>query len=84
MNFREEFYLNFIEDDRWRYITRGLGTTFTITFFAVILAVSPVFTSLICLNNTDSGSLLTKENLKSEVSRKSKLAEEGTGLPRWK
>ena len=40
MNFREEFYLNFIEDDRWRYITNGLGTTFTITFFAVILGVA--------------------------------------------
>ena len=40
MNFREEFYLNFIQDDRWRYITRGLGTTFTVTFFAVILGVA--------------------------------------------
>ena len=39
VNFREEFYLNFIQDDRWRYITRGLGTTFTVTFFAVILGV---------------------------------------------
>ena len=40
MNFREEFYLNFIEDQRWRYITNGLGTTFTVTFFAVILGVA--------------------------------------------
>ena len=40
MNFREEFYLNFIQDDRWRYITRGLGTTFTVTIFAVILGVA--------------------------------------------
>lgn len=40
MNFREEFYLNFIQDERWRYITRGLGTTFTVTFFAIILGVA--------------------------------------------
>ena len=40
MNFKEEFYLNFIQDDRWRYITRGLGTTFTVTIFAVILGVA--------------------------------------------
>ena len=40
MNFRDEFYLNFIQDDRWRYITRGLSTTFTVTFFAVILGVA--------------------------------------------
>ena len=44
MNFREEFYLNFIQDDRWRYITRGLGTTFTVTFFAVILGIIIGFT----------------------------------------
>lgn len=39
MSFREEFILNFIEDNRWKYITNGLGTTLTVTFFAVILGV---------------------------------------------
>lgn len=38
-DFKAAFYLNFIEDNRWRYITGGLGTTFTVTFFAVILGV---------------------------------------------
>lgn len=37
--FKQEFYLNFIEDSRWRYITNGLSTTLTITFFAVIIGV---------------------------------------------
>lgn len=37
--FKDEFYLNFIEDNRWRYITDGLGTTFTVTLFATILGV---------------------------------------------
>ena len=39
-SFKEEFYLNFIEDNRWRYITDGLGTTFTVTLFATILGVA--------------------------------------------
>lgn len=33
------FYLNFIKDDRWLYITRGLRTTVLITVFALILGV---------------------------------------------
>ena len=38
--FKQEFYLNFIEDNRWRYIVDGLGTTFTVTLFAIILGVT--------------------------------------------
>lgn len=34
------FYLNFIKDDRWHYITRGLRTTVLITVFALILGVA--------------------------------------------
>lgn len=37
--FKERFYLNFIADDRWRYLTNGLKTTLTVTFFAVILGI---------------------------------------------
>ena len=38
--FKQEFYLNFIEDSRWRYIVDGLETTFIVTFFAIILGVA--------------------------------------------
>ena len=38
-NFRNRFYLNFIKDDRWHYITRGLGTTVQITIMAVLLGI---------------------------------------------
>lgn len=38
--FKQKFYLNFIEDNRWRYITNGLGTTFTVTIFAILLGVA--------------------------------------------
>ena len=37
--FQASFYQNFIEDDRWRYITDGLANTLKITFFAVLLGI---------------------------------------------
>ena len=37
--FYDAFYLNFIKDDRWKYLTDGLKTTLLITFFAVILGL---------------------------------------------
>ncbi len=36
---REEFILNFIEDNRWQYLTRGLATTLKITLFAAIIGI---------------------------------------------
>ncbi len=36
---QQKFYINFIEDERWRYLWDGLGTTLKITFFAVILGI---------------------------------------------
>lgn len=38
-DFQTKFYLNFIKDDRWKYITSGLGNTLKITIFALIFAV---------------------------------------------
>ncbi|MGN0682879.1 MAG: ABC transporter substrate-binding protein/permease [Oscillospiraceae bacterium] len=35
----EKFKQNFIEDNRWEYITKGLLTTVEISFFAVIIGV---------------------------------------------
>ena len=37
-DFQTKFYLNFIKDDRWKYITSGLGNTLKITVFALIFA----------------------------------------------
>jgi len=34
-----QFYLNFIKDDRWKYIVNGLKVTLTVTFFAVIMGI---------------------------------------------
>ena len=38
-SFKNRFYLNFIKDDRWHYITRGLWTTVQITVMAVLLGI---------------------------------------------
>jgi len=38
--FRADFYQNFIKDDRWKYITEGLGNTIKITIFAVLLGIA--------------------------------------------
>lgn len=36
---KEDFILNFIEENRWRFITTGLSNTIIITFFALVLGV---------------------------------------------
>ncbi|PNV60723.1 amino acid ABC transporter permease [Clostridium sp. chh4-2] len=38
-NFKRALYLNFIEKERWRYITDGLKVTLTVTFFAVLIGI---------------------------------------------
>lgn len=38
-NFLNSFYLNFIKEDRWKYITGGLAVTLEITFFAVLMGI---------------------------------------------
>ena len=37
--FKDEFYRNFIEENRWTYLAKGLGNTLLITLFALILGV---------------------------------------------
>lgn len=38
-NLKDEFILNFVKDDRYLYIFKGLGTTLLITLFAVLLGI---------------------------------------------
>lgn len=38
-NFRDVFVLNFIKDDRWKYLTEGLYVTLLITIFAVVMGL---------------------------------------------
>ncbi len=39
MTFAEEFSLNFLENNRWKFIVNGLGNTLMITFFAVLIGI---------------------------------------------
>lgn len=36
---RDEFVLNFIQKDRWKFLVEGLGITIEVTFFAVLLGI---------------------------------------------
>ena len=38
-NFRDRFIQNFVAEDRWRYITDGLGVTLKVTIAAVVLGI---------------------------------------------
>jgi len=40
MSFTERFYLNFIKDSRWHYLTDGLLVTLEVTFFAVLIGIA--------------------------------------------
>ncbi len=39
MTLKEQFILNFVDDNRWKYLVEGLGRTLTIAFFAVLIGV---------------------------------------------
>lgn len=40
MTFKERFFLNFIKDGRWHYLTDGLWVTLQVTFFAVLIGIA--------------------------------------------
>lgn len=39
ISIKDQFYLNFIDDDRYMYLVKGLGITLKVTFFAVIVGI---------------------------------------------
>lgn len=39
-DFAKTFYLNFIKEDRWKYIVDGLGVTLKVTLFAVLIGIA--------------------------------------------
>ncbi len=52
-NFKIEFTNNFITDNRYMYLVEGLGNTFLITFFAVIIGVTIGFLVAIIRSTAD-------------------------------
>lgn len=61
--FKDKFYLNFIKDDRWHYITRGLGTTIKITVMAVLLGIVIGFVVAVIRSTHDKTGKLKLPNL---------------------
>lgn len=56
---REKFYDNFIKDNRYQYIVKGLGNTLIITILAVILGIIGGFLIAIVRTNHDRNGGLT-------------------------
>lgn len=40
MEIKDRFILNFIKDDRWKYLLDGLSVTLRVTFFALLLGIA--------------------------------------------
>lgn len=56
--FKENFYQNFIEKDRWQYLLTGLENTLLITIFAVLIGVAIGFlVAIIRASHDKNGSL---------------------------
>ena len=65
-NFKDQFYLNFIKDDRWQYLTDGLKTTLLITFFAVILGLVLGFLAAIVRSSAVRGGIRKPPHMKEK------------------
>ncbi len=51
--FKLDFINNFITDNRWKYLVSGLGNTFLITFFAVLIGIALGFLVAIIRSTAD-------------------------------
>ena len=65
-NFKDQFYLNFIKDDRWQYLADGLKTTLLITFFAVILGLVLGFLAAIVRSSAVRGGIRKPPHMKEK------------------
>lgn len=65
--FATKFYTNFIKEDRYKYLVEGLGTTFVITFFAVILGILIGFIIAIIRATSDKTGTLKFPNLLCKI-----------------
>ena len=65
--FIDKFYLNFIADDRWKYLTNGLKTTLIVTFFAVLIGIFLGFLVAVVRSTYDKTGKLKLLNLVCKV-----------------
>lgn len=65
--FTNSFYLNFIKEDRWRYIANGLGVTLQVTFFALMIGVAVGFLVAVIRSTYDKTGKLAVPNFLCNV-----------------
>lgn len=63
ISMKDQFYINFIDDDRYMYLVKGLGTTLTVTFFAVLVGIVLGFLVAIIRSTADKTGKLKIPNL---------------------
>lgn len=57
-NLKYDFYRNFIQNDNWHYLTKGLWVTVRVTFFAVIIGIVIGFlVAIVRVTNEKTGKL---------------------------
>lgn len=66
-NLRDRFILNFIMDERWKYLANGLKTTLTVTFFALIIGILLGFLVAIVRSTYDKTGKLKLLNVVCQV-----------------
>ena len=62
-DFSDSFYINFIKDDRWKYLSDGFLVTLEIAFFAVLLGILLGFTVAVIRSTHDKTGKLRFLNL---------------------
>ena len=59
-DFRDDFYRNFIQDSRWKYLVNGLGTTLAMTGLSALLGIFLGFlVAVVRCTNQSTGKLKT-------------------------
>ena len=66
-DFSESFYINFIKDDRWKYLSDGFLVTLEIAFFAVLLGILLGFTVAVIRSTHDKTGKLRFLNLLCKI-----------------
>lgn len=63
-SFQEALILNFVKDDRWKYLTNGLLVTLKVTFFAVLLGLAIGFMiAMVRSTHENTGKLMILDKL---------------------
>ena len=66
-DFKLRFYTNFIKDDRYMYLVKGLGNTLMITFLAVLLGIALGFLVAIIRSTHDKTGRAKLPNLLCKI-----------------